>query len=136
MPSDAQGPTDKDPSMTYKTFHGISQLPGHKATPDMKGYDNLMGRSLDEARGGQINELLGDLRFKCTAASTRLNTIADHLERECENPDLREWEYTSYPQVCLREPFPLQSLAAVRLLGNFCSPGFPYSEQAPVGVRH
>ncbi|CDJ59471.1 hypothetical protein, conserved [Eimeria maxima] len=101
---DAQGPTDKDPSMTYKTFHGISQLPGHKATPDMKGYDNLMGRSLDEARGGQINELLGDLRFKCTAASTRLNTIADHLERECENPDLREWEYTSYPQV-RRQPY-------------------------------
>ncbi|CDJ30210.1 uncharacterized protein EMH_0005790 [Eimeria mitis] len=96
--------TETDPSAAQKTFYGISQLPGQKAGPDMMGYDNLLGRSLDEARGGQINELLQDLRSKCTAASTRLNTISDQLERECGNPDLREWEYTTYPQV-RRHPY-------------------------------
>ncbi|CDI81882.1 hypothetical protein, conserved [Eimeria acervulina] len=91
-------PADTDLTAAQKTFYGISQLPGQKASPEMKGCENLLGRSLEEAHGGQINELLGDLRSKCTAASTRLNTIADQLERECENPDLREWEYTTYPQ--------------------------------------
>ncbi|CDJ49185.1 hypothetical protein, conserved [Eimeria brunetti] len=93
-----------DLSEAQRTFYGISQLPGRKAGPEMRGYENLLGRSLDEARGGQINELLGDLRSKCTAASTRLNTLSDQLERECENPDLREWEYTTYPQV-RRQPY-------------------------------
>lgn len=91
-------PTDTDHSEARKTFYGISQLPGQRAAPEMRGYDNLMGRTLEEAQGGQINELLGDLRSKCNAASTRLNTLSDQLERECENPDLREWEYTTYPQ--------------------------------------
>ena len=108
--SGTKDPADTDLTAAQKTFYGISQLPGQKASPEMKGCENLLGRSLEEAHGGQINELLGDLRSKCTAASTRLNTIADQLERECENPDLREWEYTTYPQVCLREPFPLQLL--------------------------
>lgn len=68
----------------------------------MKGYDNFLGRRLDETRGGQINELLGDLRAKCAAATMRLNTIGDQLERECEDPNLREWEFTTFPEVCKR----------------------------------
>ncbi|KAL8429767.1 hypothetical protein ACSSS7_006362 [Eimeria intestinalis] len=84
---------------TYKTFHGMAQLPGQKADPSVKGHDNMLGRGLEEARGGQINEMLGELRKKCTAATKRLNTIGDQLERECEDPNLREWEFTTYPEV-------------------------------------
>ncbi|KAL8456140.1 hypothetical protein Emag_000025 [Eimeria magna] len=84
---------------TQKTFYGMAQLPGQKADPSVRGYDNLLGRGLEEARGGQINEMLGELRKKCTAATKRLNTIGDHLERECEDPNLREWEFTTYPEV-------------------------------------
>ncbi|KAL8449912.1 hypothetical protein Emed_002875 [Eimeria media] len=84
---------------THKTFYGMAQLPGQKADPSVKGHDNLLGRGLEDARGGQINEMLGELRKKCTAATKRLNTIGDHLERECEDPNLREWEFTTYPEV-------------------------------------
>ncbi|KAL8429518.1 hypothetical protein Efla_007158 [Eimeria flavescens] len=82
-----------------KSFYGMTQLPGQKANPGMKGYDNYLGRDLEETRSGYISEMLSELRRKCTAASKRLNTIGDQLERECENPDLREWEYATYPEV-------------------------------------
>ncbi|OEH77072.1 hypothetical protein cyc_02505 [Cyclospora cayetanensis] len=89
----------EDPSL-QRRFYGISQLPGEKIDREMVGHDNFLGRQLKETRGGHINELLGDLRSKCSAATSRLNLIGDQLERECEDPNLREWEYTTLPQVC------------------------------------
>ncbi|KAL8272036.1 hypothetical protein Esti_004160 [Eimeria stiedai] len=84
---------------THRTFYEMAQLPGQKADPSVKGHDNLLGHGLEETRGGQINEMLGELRKKCKAATKRLNTIGDQLERECEDPNLREWEFTTYPEV-------------------------------------
>lgn len=87
-----------DPEL-LKTFYGIAQLPGGRPDPRTRGYDNFLGRRLGETHGGQIGDLLSDLRAKCAAASTRLNTIGDQLERECEDPNLREWVFRSYPEV-------------------------------------
>lgn len=87
-----------------KTFYGMAQLPGQKPDKGMKGCDNILGRRMEDTRGGHINELLGDLRTKCAAASRRLNTLGDQLERECEDPNLREWEYTTYPEVRSIQP--------------------------------
>lgn len=80
-------------------FYGLLQKTEDDFSNSFQGGQNIFGKDLREMNTGGIYELLNDLQKKCMSASLRLATVGDDLCNEIEDPNLREWEYNTYPEL-------------------------------------
>lgn len=80
-------------------IYSMPQPSGTKASVAVLGHPNTGSHETEVLHEGLLNDMIKELRKKCVLATKRLNSLGDYMEREVEDPALREWEFSTYPQV-------------------------------------